>query len=200
MDDISSAMDSIIPSEEDIMILINTAANATSRQVRFAQEVVSSSSRSSPMRSEETKDLWYGQHDLAAFKAGVLEIVLSLREGCPIKCESTRGLENWTHVERFQHRRTMTTRYTLQAHREGMSADQLATVTRKCTSWSKEVALVQALHDYCDVYEPSMSSLVPEVTIAPPEFSATRKRNAATLAAASSERRVRRRMHDCAQA
>jgi hypothetical protein len=194
MDDISSAMDSIFPSEEDIMILIYTAANATSRQVRFAQEVVSSL-RSSPIRSEEAKDLWYSQNDLAAFKAEVREIALSLREGHPVKCESTRGLKNWNDVERCKHRITMTIRYTLQAHGEGMSADQIATVARKCTAWSKEVALVQALHDYCDAYEPSMSSLVPEVNIAPPEFSATKKRNAATLATASPERRVRCRIH-----
>ena len=105
--------------------------------------------------SAEVQHRWYNQSDLAEFKSEARNIIA--RGGGVHGSESIRGLEHCSE-ERRRHI-YMSIRCTLSAHRHGLSVDQTAMESRKCTAWSGKIALVQACHDFAIVYQPSMASI-----------------------------------------
>lgn len=197
------------------MMMLHTAADqssssSTAKEVRFSEEVgtaIRQDCRSST--HEEIQARWYSPKDLQDFKDEFRQVVVSQRLGqqqprhrsC---CEesSVRGLEKWKDVEGFKHRLTMTIRCLLQAQKEGISQEKIAEISQNLSAWSQEVAMIQGLHDYCDAYKPSMSSLVPKVQRTPPKFPVLKSKRArrgscSDGASSNSERRVRPRI-DCA--
>jgi hypothetical protein len=188
----SPTMESTIPTREDFMILMRALVKPQKKRVRFTPFVTTSCA--GPLPFEEVKELWYEQSELAAFKHQARSIVRSIRtHGVPkngFDCDLLRGLEHCT-AERQKHR-YMTIRCTLSAYRKDMSPEKTAMVARKCTAWSEEIAFVQARHDYCNVYQPSMTLLIPATGL-PPTFPFVMKKRVVADAVVS-ERRVRRRI------
>jgi hypothetical protein len=156
------------------------------------------------LAKEDVRDLWYSQPDLAGFKSQARKLASGIRNATTASLstpsEQLRGLEHCS-IERQKHR-FMSIRCTLSAHRRGMSEDQTAMVARKCTVWSGEIAFVQACHDFANVYQPAMRSMIQNVTSSPPEFPFMMKKrttssSASASAAEGSQRRVRSRTMVC---
>lgn len=134
----------------------NTINNTLSRRkapkksVRFNQLVhVAPFERAS---STEAKDIWFTTSDLAGFKAQGREMAASYRKlGVMLEHPSTyRGFESCTVTRRRQ--RILSNRCVIYAHKKGMDDVTTAAVYKKCNAWSGEVAFVQAIHDYVDIY------------------------------------------------
>jgi hypothetical protein len=181
----------ILPTPEDFMALTKVLAKPTTtkRRVRFAP-AVSSSSSTCPLAREELSELWYNQQDLANLKYQARKLAMAARQhGNKHNYDVLRGLENCT-LERHLHRHR-TIQCTLSAHRKGMSAGETAMIARRCTAWNEEIAFVQACHDYCTVYQPSIAAGIPEVSNTPPKFPFALKRAIVDLS--EPQRRVRRR-------
>jgi hypothetical protein len=135
------------------------------RGVRFSSLV--ETSRPGPLAclKEDLKELWYKQEDLRMFKSQVRNEIVNADNSTPL----SRGLEHCT-PNRLRHR-ILAMQCTLSAHRKGMGADHTASIARRCSSWSTELAFVQGCHDYCTVYQPSISKMIPSVnSISPPQF------------------------------
>ena len=168
---INARMESIIPSEEDIKLLFSTAAMSSfQRCVRFDEKLDFSSPMSCRESSVDNDDndrlgLWYDQSEIESFKVDVRTTLQLLRKEKQLVEERAQipGLELWMDIEGSKRRRSITIACTLQAYRMGMSDEQIAIVAQRCTDWSLLVAFVQGLLDYCDVYEPKMSALLPKV-------------------------------------
>jgi hypothetical protein len=167
-------MASLIPTEEDIQILMAEAGGSSTakKRVCFDPDVYVSSFMKIDV--EDTAGLWYTQKETLSFKESLHKLASSETKGHSINGESTRGAER-LNLQRLRNK-SLTRECILQTHRKGDSEEHTATVARKCTLWTKEIALIQALQDYCDVYQPSMTSLVPNVVALPPYFSVTPKK------------------------
>jgi hypothetical protein len=167
-------MASLIPTEEDIQIMMAEAGvpSTAKKRLRFDPDVYVSSPIGIDV--EDTAGLWYTQKETLSFKESLHKLASSETQGHPINGESMRGAER-LNLQRLRNK-SLTREYILQTHRKGASEEHTATVARKCTLWTKEIALIQALQDYCDVYQPSMTSLVPNVVASPPYFSVTPKK------------------------
>jgi hypothetical protein len=181
-----TAMDSSILTQEDFLTLVKVLAKPSKRRVRFAPVV--SSSTPNPLARDDLKQLWYNRQDLAAFSSEARKLASSDRSKYQV-CESLRGLECRT-LERRLHRHK-TIQCTLSAHKKGMNADQTARVARTCTAWNEEIAFFQACHDYYNIYHPSITPSIPEVSNTPPKFPFELKRAANDTFGC--RRRVRRR-------
>jgi hypothetical protein len=56
----------------------------------------------------------------------------------------------------------------LSSYNKKMSPDETAFIAKQCSAWNEEVAFVQACHDYCSVYQPTLR--LPQVPTQPPKF------------------------------
>jgi hypothetical protein len=166
---------SLIPTEEDIQILMAEAGGPSTakKRVCFDPDIYVSMSPIG-IDVEDTECLWYTQKETLSFKESLHKLASSKTQGHPINGESMRGAER-LNLQRLRNK-SLTREYILQTHRKGASDEHTATVARKCTIWTKELALIQALQDYCDVYQPSMTSLVPNVVASPPYFAVLPKK------------------------
>lgn len=173
------------PSSLFFMSSLRTAANIMNkkrplhrRYVTFAPMVtVTESPRATP---DEAQHVWYTPHDLASFKANARRIArhtqhdhhqhgaVPLTDNLKDDDESRRGLENCTRAHQKQRRRTI--KYTLTAYRRGLTQEQTATVSAKCSSWGRHQAFVLACHDYAEIYQPAMLALIPALEVNPPAF------------------------------
>lgn len=190
-------MDSIIPSEEDIELLLSSAASsAFDRHVSFNEKLDISTPEIS---FDDCKRLWYDQEELRSFQVDVQESVSLLKKGEHLKEEPIQspGLEQWLDLEGSEFRRSITIGCTLQAQGKGMSDEQIANLAQRCTECSKQVALIQGLLDYCDAYEPKMSALVPKVQKANPEL-CPKKRRLSPVQSFVSRVKTRRRLEQSA--
>lgn len=108
--------------------------------------------------------LWYQRRELALFKLEVRDYVLGVtmnNQGI-----ETRGLERYG-LERVQNKR-IALACTLLACEKGMTADEVAHVSRTCSSWSQDEAFKLACRDYCEVYHPNMVNLMTSTMSAAP--------------------------------
>jgi hypothetical protein len=167
---------------EDYITLIKMLSIEPSRKrVRFEPTV--SSSNPGPLSQEDLRALWYDRQDLAQFRSELRKLASSAGS---LNCNSLRGLESSSYSRKLH--KHMTIQCTISAHKNGMSADQTAAMSRKCTEWNERVAYAQACHDYCNVYQPSMA--LPELSNKPPQFPFALKRSSVDT---SGPRKVRRR-------
>jgi hypothetical protein len=190
-------MDNAIPTHADFRMLMQALVTEKSskRRVRFAPFVMAASA--GPLAFHEVKDLWYAQSDLADFKSQARKVASDIRNNRLEQQQDddhiyTRGLEHCT-PQRQKHR-CLTIRCILSANRKGMSPDQISLVASKCTAWNGEVAFIQACHDYANVYQPSMTGLIPSATSSPPDFPFLVKKKRCVDEESSSRRVVRRRI------
>lgn len=144
--------------------LTSKTATIRKRRVRFAPMVSVSTANTVPPSVAER--IWYGNADLAKFKLSAKKAATSLRLGVP--CDDVRGVEGCTSAR--QERRYLAVRCTLSAHRRGLSANATAVVSQRCTEWNARVAVVQARHDFAEIYHPDLFRLLPRVEITPPRF------------------------------
>lgn len=163
------ASENQIPTTQDyIDVLKCIDPEQRPRRVRFSSTVLESNS---PRDMNDVRGSWYSASELFVFKRQVRMILRGL---LPEEKER-RGLE-FACPQRQKHR-YMTIRCTLSAARRGLSPDQIESVSRKCTKWNEEVAVLQACHDFCHVYNPQMASTIPSANSSPPEFPFAVKRS-----------------------
>jgi hypothetical protein len=149
--------------------------------------------------SQEAKDIWYNEYDMASFKKHGREMALSYKNLTSNNnnnnknknknnentnnddkdnkdCTMYRGFEYFSI--RRQKQKIISNRCVLYAQSKDMNATEIATVYRKANAWSTDVAFVQAVHDYVDIYNSnkttstSCNNTVPEIIsmIPPPIF------------------------------
>lgn len=148
-----------------------TAARPIKKRVRFLEVVhVAPFERASP---EEARDIWFAPSDISSFKKRGREMAASYRK-LGDQCSSfdtTRGFECYTTAR--QRRRLLSNRCAVYAYQNGIDADTVATLYQHCNHWSSSVAVVQAIHDFADVYTNTSATtaepLIPSVdTMVPP--------------------------------
>jgi hypothetical protein len=163
------------------------------RRVRFSAEQCSTSSRYSPQNADR---LWYQPAEIISFKQQARKLVKASRSSSFHNDDMMRGLESCT-LER-QLNRHKTIQCILSAYKKGMKPDDTAKIAKICAAWSEEVAFVQACHDYCNVYQPTMKGQIPQISNTPPEFPFTLRRGKSRSnnrdQSSSRRRRVRRHM------
>lgn len=137
--------------------------NKTKKSVRFNQVVhVVPFERTS---AEEAKCIWFTNAEIVSFKEKGRELALFYRkrDGKTQTTTSTlcnndngnerslyRGFEGCT-IKR-QRRRALSNRCVVYAHKNGLDESFVASMYQQCNQWSTEVAFVQAVHDYVDVF------------------------------------------------
>lgn len=152
------------PTFENKAIAANTAQRAP-RRVSFLQTEVSSfsdedSPMTTPLTTQERDELWYNTNDLIEFKNQARELSRHLRRNSVVDGkDSTRGLEHRVCMNR-QKSKYLAIRAILKAQAFCESPQELADVSRKCTAWAKEVALLTGHSDYYHAYNPSLAHLV----------------------------------------
>merc|ERR1711992_472095 len=75
-----------------------------------------------------------------------------------------RGFEDLTI--RRQKQKLIANQCVLYAQKQGMNASKIATVYEKANSWSVDVAFIQALKDFFDIYRPKTTTM-PEIPLQP---------------------------------
>ena len=164
------------PTHEDFMFLMKAISDdarqdkEAPKSVRFASHVTISAPGPLPFR--EVKGLWYDSTELSTFKNEAKQIISCARKGMLSVRESNdmtmRGLEHCTPQR--QKNRRMSIRHTVNAYRQGMDARQTANLSRRYSLWTGETAFVQGCHDFANVYQPTMTSLIPGVKSLPHDF------------------------------
>ncbi|VEU38131.1 unnamed protein product [Pseudo-nitzschia multistriata] len=147
--------------------------STTKKSVRFNQMVhVAPFERASP---EEANHIWFTNPEIASFKEAGRKLAVVYRKwGGNLANEHQheheqeheqeqrresnddndlsiyRGFESCTFVR--QRQRLLSNRCVVYAHKNGMGGDFVAAIYQQCNRWSTEVAFVQALHDYVEVF------------------------------------------------
>jgi len=123
------------------------------KSVRFNQLVhVTPFERAS---STEAKDIWFTNSDMAEFKAQGRELADLYRKLGVVQVHDSdpstyRGFESCTRTR--QRQRLLSNRCAVYAHKKGMDELTTAAMYQQCNTWSSEVAFVQAIHDYNEIY------------------------------------------------
>jgi hypothetical protein len=206
-------MDSIVANSDDFLMLLRvlTKNNEDSnddcepskrKRVRFSTEVTTSAP-ARELTPSERKDLWYDSEAISNFKIHGRKAILSkkgyrnsnsnsnsnvVEQDDEEVVETTRGFENCTLERQLQRHRTVQS--VVSSHRKGMSPGQTATVSKRCSKWNRDIAILQARHDYLDVYQPGAP--LPAISNKPPTFPFALRRSSDTDPKAQ-QRRVRRR-------
>jgi len=142
---------------------IETSRPTRKPSVRFSQVVhIAPYERATPA---EARNIWFSAAEIGSFKqhARIMATVYRHYGGVPQPTEDDsgdlrtlyRGFENCTPTR--QRRRLLSNRSVVYAHRNGMSDDFVAAMYKQCNKWSGEVAFVQAVHDYIDIFYSSNS-------------------------------------------
>ena len=171
----TTLLDDPAVNDSDDDVIASSNGKRKRKGVRFHEaRVVSLLVPGSEMSQTERNVLWYHTSELDAFKTQARNQCRQMRVTCAIECvspfqqqhlyeESCRGLEHRICLER-QKNKVLAIRCTLKAQsRFNHNADDIALVAVKCTAWAKEVAMVEASRDFCDVYHPHLSSVIQDV-------------------------------------
>jgi hypothetical protein len=149
-----------------------------SRCVRFNNDViVVPFEKVTIQENKETpNNIWYTSSEMKQIKKESREIASSYRKLGTDNIDTDtdteyRGFENCTAIRQKQ--KIMSNRCVVYAYEQGFNADEIATIYSKTNKWSSEVAFLQAIHDYMNVYDcasqssetttilPSISSMIP---------------------------------------
>ena len=129
---------------------------------------------------EEATDVWYNREDMIQMKSSAKKLALetaamraaaaaaAAAAASSVRQSELRGLETCS-VER-QKRRRLSIKCTMSAHRRGMTPDQVAVISEKCSEWVTRQAFVVACHDFAELYRPDIVSMIPQVELTPPAF------------------------------
>ena len=150
-----------------------------SRRVRFNNDVVVVPFEKVTIQEQgqTPNNIWYTITEMKQIKKESREIASSYRklrtdtdtETDTDTATEYRGFENCTAIRQKQ--KIMSNRCVVHAYEQGFNANEIATIYSKTNKWSGEVAFLQAIHDYMNVYNktgalaheilPSISSMIP---------------------------------------
>ena len=126
----------------------NNKLSSASRSVQFSDENREYMAPA-PLMVEDFSSMWYSARELFGFRTEVRQAVQEYQT--KERSELPRGMETYVSNARSQHR-WMTVQCVRSAVRKGMNADMIATVSRRCSAWDSEIAVLQAIHDRAAVY------------------------------------------------
>lgn len=109
----------------------------------------------SPFSVEEVHQIWYQRVELAYFKL----VARNYLTGVNRRNEEARGFERLLNLDRVR-RKAMAIKCVLLAHRKGMSPDDVATISRRCSEPAVEESFLMGCQDFCDAYQPHMTSYI----------------------------------------
>lgn len=140
---------------------LSTNAKPQSRKRTFLRRRVSfnldkENAAPSPMKEitpEHATDMWYSKQDIRSFQSEVRSFVLG---GLP-SSDETFGLERY-QIERSRQKKSAVSRVVL-SQQVKKDPEFQSYISRNHTFTFKELALNQALENYCDVYDPLGSLL-----------------------------------------
>jgi len=145
------------------------------KEVRFDDVVrVGLFEKASPQKA---KHIWYRKSDIAAFKVECRRIVLSYRElrknngqqqqqnqqQQSSDLSTYRGFEYYSSGRKKQ--KVIANRCVIWAQKKGMTATDIATIYWKMNYKSSDVAFIQGIHDYNDVYDRNTASTSQQVLL-----------------------------------
>jgi len=110
----------------------------------------------SPMKEitpEHVTDMWYSRKEIRSFQAEVKSVILS---GLP-SSEETYGMERY-QAERTRQKKSIVS-YVVLSQKVKKDPEFQSYISRRHTSSFKEMALNQALENFCEVYDPLGSLL-----------------------------------------
>jgi len=117
---------------------------------------------------EEKNNIWYNLFEMNQIKKDGREIASSYRKLGTESKQEYRGFENCTLLR--QRQKIMSNRCVVYAYSQGYNEKEIATIYSQTNKWSSEIAFLQAIHDYVDIYNntnadtrsiPSILSLIP---------------------------------------
>lgn len=130
------------------------AAETSSKEVVVGQHSSSPAAGQPPPQPallldvEDIEDLWYSEEDHLRQRQHIRAIAQTCRtHNYPFP----RGLEVYGSDQRVRHRR-MTLQCIRNASRNGLEAEQIAEISRRCSAWNAEIAVHQAIRDFASVY------------------------------------------------
>eukprot|EP00980_Cylindrotheca_fusiformis_P021901 scaffold8740_cov113-Cylindrotheca_fusiformis.AAC.9 len=185
-------MESIIPTAEDLFLMIKEVSKPRAKHVRFAPDV---SVRTSTHANEDIPERWYSKDEVSAFKLKVQDLTVSIMRGEKVHCngDNLLGLEHYCDLKRMKHKQ-LAVEYVLKAQR-ALKDRQLAKIAHEASAWHREIAFVQGLQDYCAVYDPALASSVPSTKTTPPPLPrfavASKKRKPSPSFIAAASKRLR---------
>ncbi|KAL3945391.1 MAG: hypothetical protein SGBAC_000524 [Bacillariaceae sp.] len=193
-------MESIIPTAEDLFLIVKEANKHVEKKVAFDTNVVMFNSSTSKYESNDISTLWYTKLEIVALQKQVHEARSAMIRGDMTpqnveKGDDLRGLEAYAATARLAHKRKVIA-HVLEAQNT-FKANKLAKVSHDCTTWHKKIALIHALQDYCDVHDPSLSQGIPEMPGSPPPLTklpTLKRRLSSTSLSTHSKRILRRRL------
>lgn len=155
----------MIPTAEEMFLIIEEVFKPAERHVRFAPDVLIPISSS---EDTDTRDRWYTKEEVTAFKLKVRDLTVSLIRGEKQSCDKTSflGLEHYCDLNRLKQKQ-LAVAHVLKAQRT-LKAHRLAEIAKDSATWHKEIAFIQGLQDYCAVYDPPLASSVPPMHASPP--------------------------------
>lgn len=106
----------------------------------------------SPLSVEEVQHIWYQRVELAYFKLIARNYLIGVNR----INEEARGFERLLNLDRLR-RKTMAIKCVLLAQRKGMSAEDVATISRRCSEHAVEESFLLGCQDFCDAYQPHMT-------------------------------------------
>jgi hypothetical protein len=193
-------MDSIIPTAEDLFLIVKEANKPVQKKVAFDTNVISHGSVFE-LKPDDIASRWYTKLEIAALQKKVHNASAAIIRGdlTPEDIEEgddLRGVEAYVYMERLAHKRKVIA-HVIKAQ-STLKASTLAKISHDCSTWHKKIALIHALQDYCDVHDPSLSEGIPEMPSSPPTIAdltppPTLKRRLSSSSLTSQSKRIRRR-------
>ena len=118
------------------------------------------------LSKEEHQDTWYPDHELAGFKSEIHASCQKIRDDQRATGDTdavatvssspeiiTRGLERLICMKREQNK-ILAIWGTLKAQQRNNDPEVIATIARRWSFIAKEMAIMEAARDYCEVYKP----------------------------------------------
>lgn len=194
-------MESIIPTAEDLFLIVEEANKSVQKRVAFDTNVISHGSVFD-LKPEDISVRWYTKLEIASLQKKVYDARAAIVRGDMTaqdveEGDDLRGIEAYVYMGRLAHKRKVIA-HVIKAQSTA-KASTLAKISHDCTTWHKKIALIHALQDYCDVHDPSLSEGIPEMPGSPPPIAsltpATLKRRLSSSSLTSqSSKRIRRRL------
>jgi hypothetical protein len=161
------------------------------KEVRFTAEVATTTDASLIITKDEAERRWYQRIEIALFKLDAKDYMLGVANENNL--ETMRGLERY-NVERVMNK-TLIIKSTLRAIEKGITDEELATFSQRCSAWSQNQAFKIGCQDFCEVYHPGMVGLLSDLPEAPLDFLALASSNKLTAQYSEKGRRVRARIY-----
>jgi len=162
-------MESIIPTAEDLFLIVKEANKPVENHVSFDTNVIlhdSECNDSNDSNDSDTPSRWYTKQEIAALQREFHRDSAAIVRGLYKDNDDLRALEPNLDLMRAAHKKRVVSHVLLA--QSTLKPSKLAKFSHDCTTWHKKIALVHALQDYCYVHDPSLSNGIPSIPGAPP--------------------------------